>query len=304
MYYRFFIPHGGLCGYIMSVKIVLNLFWRLVMINARNIVFSYDYSDRKRSLNGVSIDVHEGELVAVLGHNGCGKSTLIKHFNALLDLQKGELTVAGLDAKCEANIIKLRRTVGMVFQNPNNQFVSSIVEEDVAFGLENYGVSYSEIPEKVSAALKNVGLEGFEKRSPSMLSGGQKQRVALAGVLAVDPDILVFDEVTSMLDPDGRCEVLSILKQLHEKRHKTIVMITHYIDEAVFADRVYLMHDGKMLASGTPREMLTDLELLGKAGLTPPLPVRMYHDLKDNGIELPFCPLTNDELTEAICRLK
>ena len=274
------------------------------MINARNIVFSYDYSDRKRSLNGVSIDVHEGELVAVLGHNGCGKSTLIKHFNALLDLQKGELTVAGLDAKCEANIIKLRRTVGMVFQNPNNQFVSSIVEEDVAFGLENYGVSYSEIPEKVSAALKNVGLEGFEKRSPSMLSGGQKQHVALAGVLAVDPDILVFDEVTSMLDPDGRCEVLSILKQLHEKRHKTIVMITHYIDEAVFADRVYLMHDGKMLASGTPREMLTDLELLGKAGLTPPLPVRMYHDLKDNGIELPFCPLTNDELTEAICRLK
>ena len=304
MYYRFFIPHGGLCGYIMSVKIVLNLFWRLVMINARNIVFSYDYSDRKRSLNGVSIDVHEGELVTVLGHNGCGKSTLIKHFNALLDLQKGELTVAGLDAKCEANIIKLRRTVGMVFQNPDNQFVSSIVEEDVAFGLENYGVSYSEIPEKVSAALKNVGLEGFEKRSPSMLSGGQKQRVALAGVLAVDPDILVFDEVTSMLDPDGRCEVLSILKQLHEKRHKTIVMITHYIDEAVFADRVYLMHDGKMLASGTPREMLTDLELLGKAGLTPPLPVRMYHDLKDNGIELPFCPLTNDELTEAICRLK
>ena len=274
------------------------------MINARNIVFSYDYSDRKRSLNGVSIDVHEGELVAVLGHNGCGKSTLIKHFNALLDLQKGELTVAGLDAKCEANIIKLRRTVGMVFQNPDNQFVSSIVEEDVAFGLENYGVSYSEIPEKVSAALKNVGLEGFEKRSPSMLSGGQKQRVALAGVLAVDPDILVFDEVTSMLDPDGRCEVLSILKQLHEKRHKTIVVITHYIDEAVFADRVYLMHDGKMLASGTPREMLTDLELLGKAGLTPPLPVRMYNDLKDNGIELPFCPLTNDELTEAICRLK
>ena len=274
------------------------------MINARNIVFSYDYSDRKRSLNGVSIDVHEGELVAVLGHNGCGKSTLIKHFNALLDLQKGELTVAGLDAKCEANIIKLRRTVGMVFQNPDNQFVSSIVEEDVAFGLENYGVSYSEIPEKVSAALKNVGLEGFEKRSPSMLSGGQKQRVALAGVLAVDPDILVFDEVTSMLDPDGRCEVLSILKQLHEKRHKTIVVITHYIDEAVFADRVYLMHDGKMLASGTPREMLTDLELLGKAGLTPPLPVRMYHDLKDNGIELPCCPLTNDELTEAICRLK
>ena len=275
------------------------------MIKAENLIFSYDCEGgRHRSLDGACITVRDGELVAVLGHNGCGKSTLVKHFNALLEVQKGELTVAGLDAKSEANIWTLRRKVGMVFQNPDNQFVSSIVEEDVAFGLENYGVSYSEIPEKVSAALKNVGLEGFEKRSPSMLSGGQKQRVALAGVLAVDPDILVFDEVTSMLDPDGRCEVLSILKQLHEKRHKTIVMITHYIDEAVFADRVYLMHDGKMLASGTPREMLTDLELLGKAGLTPPLPVRMYHDLKDNGIELPFCPLTNDELTEAICRLK
>ena len=275
------------------------------MIKAKDLIFSYDCEGgRHRSLDGACITVRDGELVAVLGHNGCGKSTLVKHFNALLEVQKGELTVAGLDAKSEANIWTLRRKVGMVFQNPDNQFVSSIVEEDVAFGLENYGVSYSEIPEKVSAALKNVGLEGFEKRSPSMLSGGQKQRVALAGVLAVDPDILVFDEVTSMLDPDGRCEVLSILKQLHEKRHKTIVMITHYIDEAVFADRVYLMHDGKMLASGTPREMLTDLELLGKAGLTPPLPVRMYHDLKDNGIELPFCPLTNDELTEAICRLK
>lgn len=274
------------------------------MITTKDLTFSYDYSNSRRSLDNASIKVKRGELVAVLGHNGCGKSTLIKHFNALLEVQKGELTVAGLDAKDEANTVKLRRTVGMVFQNPDTQFVSSIVEEDVAFGLENYGVSYDEIPKRVSEALNAVGMKGYEKRSPSMLSGGQKQRVALAGVLAVEPDILVFDEVTSMLDPDGRRDVLSAIKCLHEEKRKTIVMITHYIDEAVFADRVYFMHNGKMLASGTPREMLTDLELLKSTGLTPPLPVRMYYDLMEKGIVLPFCPLTNEELTEAICRLK
>ena len=274
------------------------------MITAKDLTFSYDYSNSRRSLDNASIKVKRGELVAVLGHNGCGKSTLIKHFNALLEVQKGELTVAGLDAKDEANTVKLRRTVGMVFQNPDTQFVSSIVEEDVAFGLENYGVSYDEIPKRVSEALNAVGMKGYEKRSPSMLAGGQKQRVALAGVLAVEPDILVFDEVTSMLDPDGRRDVLSAIKCLHEEKRKTIVMITHYIDEAVFADRVYFMHNGKMLASGTPREMLTDLELLKSTGLTPPLPVRMYYDLMEKGIVLPFCPLTNEELTEAICRLK
>ena len=275
------------------------------MIKAKDLIFSYDCEGgRHRSLDGACITVRDGELVAVLGHNGCGKSTLVKHFNALLEVQKGELTVAGLDAKSEANIWTLRRKVGMVFQNPDNQFVSSVVAEDVAFGLENYGVDGSEIPERVSAALALVGMAGFERRSPHMLSGGQKQRVALAGVLAMDPDILVFDEVTSMLDPDGRREVLSVIERLHSQQGKTIVMITHYVEEAVFADRVYLMHDGRMLADGTPREMLTDLELLRRTGLTPPTPVRMYHDLKAAGFELPYCPLTNEELAEELCRLK
>ena len=275
------------------------------MIKAENLIFSYDCeSGRNRSLDEACITVRVGELVAVLGHNGCGKSTLVKHFNALLEVQKGELTVAGLDAKSEANVWKLRRKVGMVFQNPDNQFVSSVVAEDVAFGLENYGADSSEIPERVSAALALVGMAGFEKRSPHMLSGGQKQRVALAGVLAMDPDILVFDEATSMLDPDGRREVLSVIDRLHSEQGKTIVMITHYVEEAVFADRVYLMHDGRMLADGTPREMLTDLELLRRTGLTPPLPVRMYHDLKAAGFELPYCPLTNEELAEELCRSK
>ncbi len=275
------------------------------MINAENLIFSYEYEGSKnRSLDNASITVKDGELIAVLGHNGCGKSTLIKHFNALLELQKGELTVAGLDVKNEANIWKLRRKVGMVFQNPDNQFVSSIVEEDVAFGLENYGTDSDDIPERVAEALKLVGMSGFEKRSPHMLSGGQKQRVALAGILAMAPDILVFDEATSMLDPDGRNEVLSTIRRLHEEQGKTIVMITHYIEEAVFADRVYLMHDGQMLADGTPREMLTDLELLKRTGLTPPAAVRMYYDLKAAGYELPYCPLTNEELAEELCRSK
>lgn len=275
------------------------------MIKAENLIFSYDCEGgRQRSLDGACIIVRDGELVAVLGHNGCGKSTLVKHFNALLEVQKGELTVAGLNAKSEANVWKLRRKVGMVFQNPDNQFVSSVVAEDVAFGLENYGADCSEIPERVSAALALVGMAGFEMRSPHMLSGGQKQRVALAGVLAMDPDILVFDEATSMLDPDGRREVLSVIERLHAEQSKTIVMITHYVEEAVFADRVYLMHDGRMLADGTPREILTDLELLRRTGLTPPVPVRMYHDLKAAGFELPYCPLTNEELAEELCRLK
>lgn len=275
------------------------------MIKAEDLIFSYDCEGgRQRSLDGACINVRDGELVAVLGHNGCGKSTLVKHFNALLEVQKGELTVAGLNAKSEANVWKLRRKVGMVFQNPDNQFVSSVVAEDVAFGLENYGADCSEIPERVSAALALVGMAGFEMRSPHMLSGGQKQRVALAGVLAMDPDILVFDEATSMLDPDGRREVLSVIERLHAEQGKTIVMITHYVEEAVFADRVYLMHDGRMLADGTPREMLTDLELLRRTGLTPPVPVRMYHDLKAAGFELPYCPLTNEELAEELCRSK
>ena len=228
-----------------------------MMIEAENIIFSYaSDGKRKRALRGLSFHVHRGEYAVILGHNGCGKSTLLRHLNALLPLQSGELTVAGIDASDPAEIWKLRRRVGMVFQNPDNQFVSSIVGEDVAFGLENYQVPRDEIPERVSAALRAVGMEGFEKRAPHTLSGGQKQRAALAGVLALEPKILLFDEVTSMLDPEGRAEVLGAMRRLHEDG-KTVVAVTHYIEEAVQADTVWLMHDGKMLAHGSPREMLT-----------------------------------------------
>lgn len=273
-----------------------------MMIQAENIIFSYaSDGKRKRALRGLSFHVHRGEYAVILGHNGCGKSTLLRHLNALLPLQSGELTVAGIDASDPSEIWKLRRRVGMVFQNPDNQFVSSIVGEDVAFGLENYQVPRDEIPERVSAALRAVGMEGFEKRAPHTLSGGQKQRAALAGVLALEPEILLFDEVTSMLDPEGRAEVLGAMRRLHEDG-KTVVAVTHYIEEAVQADTVWLMHDGKMLAHGSPREMLTQPELLAQTGLEPPVPVRLYYDLRDAGFELPYCPLTNKEFAEELCR--
>ena len=273
-----------------------------MMIEAENIIFSYaSDGKRKRALRGLSFHVHRGEYAVILGHNGCGKSTLLRHLNALLPLQSGELTVAGIDASDPAEIWKLRRRVGMVFQNPDNQFVSSIVGEDVAFGLENYQVPRDEIPERVSAALRAVGMECFEKRAPHTLSGGQKQRAALAGVLALEPKILLFDEVTSMLDPEGRAEVLGAMRRLHEDG-KTVVAVTHYIEEAVQADTVWLMHDGKMLAHGSPREMLTQPELLAQTGLEPPVPVRLYYDLLNAGFELPYCPLTNKEFVEELCR--
>ena len=273
-----------------------------IMIDAHDIRFSYDGPGGRRSLNGAQLHVAPGEFVAVLGHNGCGKSTLVKHFNALLPLQHGTLTVDGMDAADPANRWALRRKVGMVFQNPDNQFVSTIVGEDVAFGLENYGVPENEIPARVAAALAAVGMAGYENRATHTLSGGQKQRVALAGVLALSPDILVFDEATAMLDPDGRQEVLRTIRRLHKEQHKTVVMITHYIEEAIGADRVYLIHNGKMIADGTAREMLTQPELLAAAGLTPPMPVQMYYDLKQAGIVLARCPLTLEELAEELCR--
>jgi len=274
------------------------------VIDGKKISYSYAFDGSTGlAIDGVDITVGRGEFVAILGHNGCGKSTLVKHFNALLPLQQGELSVAGIDVREEEHIWLLRRCCGMVFQNPDNQFVSSVVEEDIAFGLENYEVPRHEIPPRVKNALRLVGMEGFAKRSPHMLSGGQKQRIALAGVLALEPDIIIFDEATAMLDPVGRREVLATMRRLHEEEHKTIIMISHYVEEAVWADRVYLIHDGKILASGTPRDMLTNEELMQRTGLIPPIAVRIYNDLKAAGIELPNCPLTSEELVEEICRL-
>jgi len=274
------------------------------IIIGADLCFSYDFDGRlSLALDGLGIDVKKGELLALLGPNGSGKSTLARHFNALLPLQKGALTVAGVEAGDESEIWRLRRLCGLVFQNPDNQFVSSVVEEDVAFGLENYEVEREAIPGRVASALRLVGLEGYEKRSPQTLSGGQKQRLALAGVLALEPDIIVFDEVTAMLDPESRLEILQAIKRLPGETGKTVIMITHYVEEAVSADRVGLMRKGRIIGCGGPREILTDMELMKSAGLLPPVPVRLYHDLKAAGIHLKSCPLTNEELVDEICRL-
>lgn len=281
------------------------------MIKGSRLGFSYFWDGESIPVfEQANIELKEGEWTALLGCNGCGKSTLVRLMNGLLPLQDGNLSVNGINAGNPANKWELCRTCGMVFQNPDNQFVSSVLEEDIAFGLENAQVPEREVTSKVKAALELVGLEGYEKRSPSSLSGGQKQRAALAGVLVLNPEILIFDEVTSMLDPKGRREVLAEMKKLRDCG-KTVVMITHDVEEAVLADQVILMgrpngqkDPNTVLAQGSVREILTDSRLLIQAGIVPPMAVRMYEDLKLAGIELNRCPLTKEELAEALCRWK
>ena len=281
------------------------------MIKGSRLGFSYFWDGESIPVfEQANIELKEGEWTAILGRNGCGKSTLVRLMNGLLPLQNGNLFVNGINAGNPANKWELCRVCGMVFQNPDNQFVSSVLEEDIAFGLENAQVPEQEVTSKVKAALELVGLEGYEKRSPSSLSGGQKQRAALAGVLALNPEILIFDEATSMLDPKGRREVLAEMKKLRDCG-KTVVMITHDVEEAVLADQVILMgcpngqkNPNTVLAQGSVREILTDSRLLIQAGIVPPMAVRMYEDLKLAGIELNRCPLTKEELAEALCRWK
>ncbi len=274
----------------------------MIAVNGENIRFFYDEAETP-ALDRVSFTIHSGELIAILGTNGCGKSTLVKHLNAIHPLQEGQLTVWNLDVSDETQLYALRRLCGMVFQNPDNQFVSSIVEEDVAFGLRNYDVPEAALPEKVAAALSLVGMEGMQRRNTHTLSGGQKQRVAMAGVLAMEPELLILDEATAMLDPEGRQEVLSCAETLRQAG-KTVILITHSVEEAVTADRVFLMAEGTILKTGTPREILTDIPLLDRAQLMAPMAVRLYDDLKKQGLLLPRCPLTNEELVEALCELK
>ena len=287
------------------------------MIKTDKLVFEYAKRDeegniigKSRAIDEVSLDIEPGQFIAILGHNGSGKSTLAKHMNALLVPSDGTMWVDGMDTKEDEHLWDVRQSAGMVFQNPDNQFVSSVLEEDIAFGLENAQVPEREVTSKVKAALELVGLEGYEKRSPSSLSGGQKQRAALAGVLALNPEILIFDEATSMLDPKGRREVLAEMKKLRDCG-KTVVMITHDVEEAVLADQVILMgcpngqkNPNTVLAQGSVREILTDSRLLIQVGIVPPMAVRMYEDLKLAGIELNRCPLTKEELAEALCRWK
>ena len=254
-------------------------------------------------LDDVSLSIEEGSFVAVLGHNGSGKSTLAKHFNAILLPSGGKVYVDGLDTADEARLLDLRRQIGMVFQNPDNQIVASVVEDDVAFAPENLGVPPAEIRERVDAALKAVGMTEYAHHAPHLLSGGQKQRVAIAGVLAMRPRCVVLDEPTAMLDPVGRAEVMSTLLELKRKFGITLVLITHHMDEAAQADRLVVMHDGHIVADGAPSEVFQDVEYLRSLGLEVPETVGLMYELRKNGVTVPLDTLDADSCAAALAEL-
>lgn len=270
-------------------------------ISAENVKFSYENEDSKKNivLNDVSIKVKKGEFVALLGHNGCGKSTMAKHFNAMLLPESGTVFVEGMDTKNGELTYEIRRNVGLVLQNPDNQLVASIVEEDVAFGPENLGIEPSEIRRRVDDALKTVDMYEYRNYAPHKLSGGQKQRVAIAGIIAMEPKCIVFDEPTAMLDPKGRDEVLNSIKTLNQ-RGITIILITHYMDEAVLADRVILMDKGKILTEGKPREVFSQVPLLKKYGLDVPQSTELAYKLMGAGLKVDKMPLNADECVELL----
>ena len=274
------------------------------IISARNVCFQYDDSDHP-AVDGVSLEIARGEFVAVLGRNGSGKSTFAKLLNALLIPTSGVLTVDGKRAVDEDSGFDVRRCCGMVFQNPDNQIVATIVEEDCAFGLENLGVEPAEIRRRVDETLREVGMADYASASPSRLSGGQKQRVAVAGVLAMRPKVIVFDESTAMLDPIGRRDVLALAKRLNREEDITVVWITHFMDEAVQADRVVVMDSGRIALEGTPREVFVQVDKVRALGLDVPEMMRLSQDLRAAGVNgLSGQAMTVEELEEELCRLK
>lgn len=278
-------------------------------IEARKLVHEYIRRDEEgnvesieAALNGVDMDVRQGEFIAVLGHNGSGKSTFARHLNVLLSPSEGSLWVDGKDAADEKNLWEIRRNAGMVFQNPDNQIIASVVEEDVGFGPENMGVPTDEIWKRVDKSLRNVGMSEYREHSPNKLSGGQKQRVAIAGVMAMEPKCIILDEPTAMLDPNGRREVLRAVHELNEKKGVTIILITHYMEEVVGADRVYVMDQGKVVMEGTPREIFSQVERLRELRLDVPQVTLLAHELKEAGLDIPAGILTRQELVDALCR--
>ena len=271
------------------------------IIKFENVHYTYP-GDQMESLCGVSLEIQEGSFVAVLGHNGSGKSTLAKHMNAILVPTEGKVTVCGIDSADEEQIIQLRRNVGMVFQNPDNQIVANVVEDDVAFAPENLGVEPAEIRRRVDEALKQVGMYDKRQHAPHLLSGGQKQRVAIAGVIAMEPKIIVLDEPTAMLDPIGREEVISTVTRLCREKGMTVVLITHHMDECVGADRLIVMSGGSIIADGVPAEVFADIELMEREGLTVPETTRLLYDLKQRGMDLPLTALDVDACAKEIVK--
>ena len=276
------------------------------MIECKNVTFKYSTGEEKEKLaiDGLNLEVNEGEFLVILGHNGSGKSTVAKHMNALLIPTEGTVIVNGLDTSDEKNIWNIRESAGMVFQNPDNQLVATIVEEDVAFGPENLGVPPKEIRKRVDDALEKVGMSEYKKHAPHLLSGGQKQRVAIAGILAIQPKCIIFDEPTAMLDPSGRREVMKNIKELNKKHGITIILITHYMDEAAQADRVIVMDKGKVIMQGIPRNIFSEVEIMKKIGLDVPQVTEICYELQKVGINIDTKILNVNEMVNALCQLK
>jgi len=275
------------------------------MIEINQVEYSYQSNEAEvKALENLCLNIRQGEFVVIIGHNGSGKSTLAKHMNALLLPTKGNVLVKGMNTQEESSIWDIRQTAGMVFQNPDNQLVATIVEEDVAFGPENLGIPPAEILKRVESSLKSVDMLDFRHKAPHLLSGGQKQRIAIAGVIAMRPDCIIFDEPTAMLDPSGRREVMSTIKRLNREENITIVHITHFMEEAVEADRVIVMEAGKILIEGTPREVFPRVSALKALGLDVPQVTELAYQLNQAGLAVPEDTLTVDEMVEYLCQLK
>lgn len=276
------------------------------LIKIENLKYCYETEEGEEpvfALNGIDLEIKKGEFVAIVGRNGSGKSTLATHLNALLVPTEGKVLVDGMDTADEDKIWDIRKKVGMVFQNPDNQIVSSVIEDDVAFGPENLGVPSAEIRERVDSSLKAVGMYDYRKKAPHLLSGGQKQRVAVAGVIAMQTECIVFDESTAMLDPLGRRDVMDIIKKLHQDG-RTIVIITHFMEEAALADRIVVLADGKIAMQGTPVEIFKNEKTLDDLDLDVPFSIKMSAELRRRGLELPENIVTEEELADALCALK
>ncbi|MDM0452430.1 energy-coupling factor transporter ATPase [Clostridium perfringens] len=277
------------------------------MIKSEDLVFKYvntEEQTEKVAINHVSMEVKNGEFLVILGHNGSGKSTMAKHMNALLLPSGGKMYVDGLDTSDIENIWEVRRRAGMVFQNPDNQLVATIVEEDVAFGPENLGVDPKEIRERVDDSLKAVGMYEYRKHAPHLLSGGQKQRIAIAGILAMRPKCIVLDEPTAMLDPSGRNEVMKTIKEVNKKFGITIILITHYMDEAAQADRIIVMDKGEKVMEGVPREIFSQVKKIKSIGLDVPQVTELAYELQKEGVDISTEILNIDEMVNALCQLK
>ena len=277
------------------------------IIDIKNLVFEYIRRDEEgnteeieRAIDGVELEVNEGDFIAILGHNGSGKSTLAKHLNALLVPTEGMVWVNGYDTRDVSNLLNIRQSAGMVFQNPDNQIIASVVEEDVGFGPENMGVPTEEILTRVKDSLAAVGMSGYAKHSPNKLSGGQKQRVAIAGIMAMKPKCIVLDEPTAMLDPIGRKEVLKTVHKLNKNENITIILITHYMNEVIDADKVFVMEEGKVVLQGTPREVFSEVERLESYRLDVPQVTKLAYELKQSGVPIDGTVLTVEEFREAI----